>query len=182
LEASEALSQEVDHPDRTAALITDRDTVMSQHLWVAAIALVPCAVVAGGAAAAVLGGQHLAEIALLMVPVTWAAAAGAIVSTVRDLPDPTASVEVFSPPEMAGFATAMRMLVPIVVSGLPAVAVVLVGAAGGTIGAAARAAVFCLLICATLRVWVRTRDRVRTSVQQFLADGRQATARQRSGA
>jgi hypothetical protein len=182
LEASEALSQEVDHPDRTDALITDRDTVMSQHLWVAAIALVPCAVVAGGAAAAVLGGQHLAAIALLMVPVTWAAAAGAIVSTVRDLPDPTTSVEVFSPPEMAGFATAMRMLVPIVVSGLPVVAVVLVGAAGGTIGAAVRAAVFCMLMCAALRVWVRTRDRVRASVQQFLADGRQATAQQRSGA
>lgn len=182
LEVTEALAQEIDHPDRTDALITERSAVLAQHLWVPAITLVPLAVVAAGSAVAVAGGEALGPAAIVAVPALWAGACGAVVSTVRDAASPTGGDRqaAFVPPEMAGIQTALRVIWPLVVSGLPSAVLLIITASGSPIGGAIRAAVGSLLVCATTVVWVRTRDRVRASMAAFMAEGRTYTQQQRS--
>jgi hypothetical protein len=182
LEVTEALAQEIDHPDRTDALITERSAVLAQHLWVPAITLLPLAVVAAAAAVAVAGRDAIAPAAIVAVPALWAGACGAVVSTVRDAADAIGGERqaAFMPPEMAGMQTAIRVIWPLVVSALPSAALLLITTTSSSIGGAVRAAVGSLLVCAATVVWVRTRDRVRASVSSFMAEGRSYTQQQRS--
>ncbi len=59
----------------------------------------------------------------LALPIALLGMAGAVVSTVRDAPDPVVAESAFVPPEFAGFSSAMRVFVPIAISTLGALAV-----------------------------------------------------------
>lgn len=188
LEVMEPLAQEVDQPDRTDSLPVARGELMVRLVVAPLVALVPFAVIAAAAATAVLGTfEHLGATAVLAMPTLLAGAAGAIVSIVRDAPDPFGgSTQAFMPPEMAGFNTALRTLLPIVVSGLGAATVLLVRHAyqqgDSTVGAAMRGTVGALLLTGAVLLWVRKRDQWRATFRSFVAEGRSYTAQQRSTA
>ncbi|MEY4340259.1 MAG: hypothetical protein RLZ14_2109 [Actinomycetota bacterium] len=189
LEVMEPLSQEVDQPDRAAAMPIERGELMVRHLAAPAVALAPFAVVAAVAALATLGfnSDAVVPVAVLALPTLWAAALGGVVSIVRDAPDLASSAgqQAFMPPEMVGFTTALRLLWPIVVSALGTSTVLLPRAArslgGSATGAAVRAALGCLLLSALVAYWVKVRDRVRLKIRRFMEEGQQQ-ARQRSSA
>lgn len=188
LEVMEPLSQEVDQADRADALPIERGVLLSWHLAAPAVALVPFAFVAGFAAWATLGfaSTALLPIAILCIPTTIGAAAGGVVSIVRDAPDPFSSMnqQAFVPPEMAGFTTTLRLIWPIVVSAATTCTVLLVRSAqrhgDSLVGAALRGALGCVLFVALVAWWVRARDRLRKKIRAFLDEGRSYTAAQRS--
>jgi hypothetical protein len=190
LEVMEPLSQEVDQPDRAAAVPVERGELMVRHLAAPAVALVPFAVVAAVAALATLGfaADAVAPVAILALPTVWAASLGGVVSIVRDAPDLASSAgqQAFMPPEMVGFTTALRLLWPIVVSALGTCSVLLPRAAmrldGSVSAAAVRGALGCVLLSALVAYWVKVRDRVRLKIRRFMEEGQQYQARQRSSA
>lgn len=185
LEVMEPLSQEVDQADRADGLPVERGELLMRHLAAPAVALAPFAVIAGLAAVVSLGADYLAATAILAYPTVLAGAAGAVVSIVRDAPDPYSPVnqQAFVPPEMAGFTTTLRLVWPIFVSTLGVCAVLLPRAAsraGDSVeGASVRGAVGEVLFIVAVAWWVRLRDRVRRSVRAFMAEGRSYTAAQR---
>lgn len=191
LEAMEPLSQEVDQPDRAESLPVERGDLMIRHLAAPAAALVPFAVIGAAAATAVSAGRYglagAAEVALILcVPTVLGGACGAVISIVRDAPDPFAgsSQQAFLPPEMAGATTFLRLAVPFVVSALGTVNVLLVRQAAehgsSTIGAAVRGAIGNLLLVAITAGWVRKRDDIKAAMRNFMSEGRDHTTQQRS--
>ncbi len=190
LEVMEPLSQEVDQPDRAAALPVERGELMVRHLVAPAVALAPFALVSAVSALATLGfdADAVVPVAVLALPTLWAASLGGVVSIVRDAPDLSRSAgqQAFMPPEMVGFTTALRLLWPIIVSTLGTCTVLLPRAAlrlGGSVtGASVRAALGCLLLVALAAYWVKVRDRVRLKIRRFMEEGQQYQARQRSSA
>ena len=179
LEANEALSQEVDQPNYTDSYPIERGMIMQSHLIVAAIALIPLAVIAAVAAALTLQrAEAIAAIAIVAVPVAWAGACGGVVSIVKDLPDPysAANQQAFMPPEMAGMGTAVRTLIPLIVSGLGCAPILLVRQAAmrgeSLTQAALRSLVGCALLIAATVTWVGMRDRVSAAWRKFLDEGR----------
>jgi len=105
---------------------------------------------------------------------------------VRDAPDPTKSgaQQAFIPPEMAGVTSALRIGLPILVSGLAAATILIVRQAErvgtSTTGAAVRGAVGAALLAAAVGLWVRRRDEWKRKFRQFMSDGQSYTKQQRS--
>jgi hypothetical protein len=196
LEVLEPLSQEVDQPDRTDSFPIERGELMVRHLVAPAVALFPFALIGLAAATAVLANLHdapglggsLGVGALVALATAYGGAAGSTISVVRDAPDPmsTNNQEMFLPPEMAGITTSLRMLIPLVVSGIGALSVLLVRAAlrgpdpSAVLGTAIRTTVGVVLLCAAVIIWVRKRDAFRRWWRGFVAEGRAQTNQQRS--
>ena len=122
----------------------------------------------------------------LAIPTVLAGAAGSAVSIVRDAPDPMSSTsqQSFMPPEMAGFTTVLRTLLPLMVSVAGTASVLLVRSAvengGSAVAASVRAGVGVVLLVAATGLWVRHRDRLRRKFRSFMAEGRTYTQQQRS--
>ena len=99
--------------------------------------------------------------------------AGAIVSIVRDAPDPLAPPVASSaavPPEFAGFTSTLRLVWPIAVStlaGLPVVAM----REEPTVGTAVRCGVGLALVVVVTVWWVRRRDEWRQRWRAFVDAG-----------
>jgi hypothetical protein len=196
LEVLEPLSQEVDQPDRTDSFPIERGDLMVRHLVAPAVVLLPFALIGLAVATAILANLHdgpglggsLGVGALVALATAYGGAAGSTVSVVRDAPDPmsTNSQEMFLPPEMAGITTSLRMLIPLVVSGIGALSVLLVRAAlrgpdpSAVLGTAIRTAVGVVLLCAAVVMWVRKRDAFRRWWRGFVAEGRAQSNQQRS--
>lgn len=183
LEVLEPLAEEIDHPDLASSVPVESGEVMTRHLAASAAALVPFALVAGGAAAFVVGMEHLVPVAVLCVPIVWGAACGAVVNVVRGAPDAPQSLV---PPEVAGFAATLRAVWPVIVSGL-GTSVVLIVRRAAEVGddataAAVRAAIGPLLLAALIVGWVRVRDQAHASIDRFVTEGRAHTAASRAGA
>ena len=89
LDGVEPLAQEVDHPDHTDGIPRPRGWVMARHTWAPAIALVPFAAIAA-AVVVIARPPEWPLAAALLVPITLGGACGAVVSIVRDAPDPIA--------------------------------------------------------------------------------------------
>ncbi len=133
LEALESLSQEVDRPDRTEALPVERGWLFTHHLVVPA-ALIAVAGVVAAIAAAIVEPGHTTAAFVLGIPLMWAAAIGAVVSTVSAAPaapdvaatsllaSPRSDQPAFEFPEFAGGATVVRAAVQFLASGAPEVA------------------------------------------------------------
>lgn len=183
LEVLEPLAEEIDHPDLASLVPVESGEVMARHLAASAAALVPFALVAGGAAVAVVGAEHLVPVAVLCVPIVWGAACGAVVNVVRGAPDAPQSLV---PPEVAGFAATVRALWPVIVSGVATSVVLIVRRAAevgdGVAAAAVRAAIGPLLLAALIVGWVRVREQAHASIDRFMAEGRAHTAASRAGA
>jgi hypothetical protein len=195
LEVMEPLSQEVDQPDRTDSFPIERGELMVRHLAAPAVALVPFTLVGAGAAvlfdALATDGDRVAAAVpvsiLLAIAAVYAGASGAAISIVRDAPDPMSSTnqEVYLPPEMAGFTTVIRTIIPLVISAAGAVMALGVRSAldngtGDPLANAVRGCVAIVLLTVLTAVWVKYRDRARRKIRAFMAEGRDYTQQQRS--
>jgi hypothetical protein len=168
---------------------------MVRHLAAPAVALVPFTLVGAGAAvlfdALATDGDRVAAAVpvsiLLAIAAVYAGASGAAISIVRDAPDPMSSTnqEVYLPPEMAGFTTVIRTIIPLVISAAGAVMALGVRSAldNGTsdpLANAVRGCVAIVLLTIVAAVWVKYRDRARRKIRAFMAEGRDYTQQQRS--
>jgi hypothetical protein len=122
----------------------------------------------------------------LCLPVTWAGVCGAVVSVVRDSPNPTkpSTANVASaavPPEFAGFTSSLRLLLPVVISSLGALTILAMREQPSA-GTAMRMAVFDLLVVGATAMWVQRRAEWSAAWQRLLAGGRAEQAARRPGA
>jgi hypothetical protein len=175
LDAVEPLSQEIDHPDHTDGVPIPRGWMMAHHIAAPALALVPFALLA--AATVIVFEPDLWSGALaLSVPVTWVGVSGAVISIVRDAPDPLAPPTASSaavPPEFAGFTSTIRLLYPLVISAVSGLAVV-AAREQPDLGTVVRMDVAMLIVAAAIAWWVRKRDEWRTKIREFMEAGRAA--------
>jgi hypothetical protein len=170
LEALEPLSQEIDHSGLTDALPVARGWLHVQVLVASAGLLVPFAAL-GAAVVAVVEPTAAAAAFALALPVALLGMTGAVVSAVRDAPNPVAAESPFVPPEFAGFGNAVRVLVPVAISTLGALPA---WAAREEPGGAtiARSIVGIALVVAATLWWVTRRDRWHSAWRQFVAGAR----------
>jgi hypothetical protein len=166
LELLEPLSQEIDHPDRTDGLPVARDLVLAGHLIAPGLVVIPFALVGAGVVALLEPAAAAAAFALC-IPIAWVGACGAVVSTVRDAPDPVARNAPWTPPEFAGFGTALRIIVPLAVSTIAAVPVLVLRESPDA-GTVVRSGVALILVGAACVWWVARRQRWRTALRSFL--------------
>ncbi len=122
---------------------------------------------------------------VLAIPVAWAGAIGAVVTTVRDAPDPPALANTtltgadrnvespFSMPEFAGFSNIGTGALPIVLSAIAAgpIAAMRVQPDASTVGRSIVGVALCLVV---MTFWVVRRDRWSASIRQFFVAGRAA--------
>jgi hypothetical protein len=119
LDLIEPLSQEIDHPDRTASLPRSDGWIHSLLLAGPLLVAVPLALVGAAACALVAPASAPAAFALAL-PVVWCGMVGAVVNAVRDQFDPTQvsirSSDLIVPPEVSGVRDVVRMLWPVLLS------------------------------------------------------------------
>ncbi len=173
LDAVEPLAQEIDHPDHTDGYPRPRGWVLAHHMVAPAVALIPFAVLA--AAVVSVARTDDWSVVALIVPVTIAGAAGAVVSIVRDAPDPLASATSTAvPPEFGGFANTLRLLLPVAVSTLAALPII-ASREQPDAGTTIRGGIAILLLAAAVVWWVRRRDEWSARWRAFLDAGRRAS-------
>jgi hypothetical protein len=170
LDVVEPLAQEIDHPDHTDGFPRPRGWVLAHHTVAPAVAMVPFAVLA--AVVVIIARPDDWPAAALIVPVTIAGAGGAVVSIVRDAPDPLASATSAAvPPEFGGFTNTLRLVLPVVVSTL-AVLPIIAAREQPNAGTAVRGTIAVVLLAAAVVWWVRRRDEWRVRWRSFLDAGR----------
>jgi hypothetical protein len=175
LDTFEPLSQEIDHPDHSDGVPIARGWLMAHHVAAPALFLVPFALI--GALGVIVFEPHAWWGALaLCVPCAWVGVGGAVISIVRDAPDPLAPPTAASaavPPEFAGFTSTIRLLYPLVISvaaGLPALA----AQKQPDVGTVVRMVVAMLIVAIGIAYWVRKRDDWRAKFREFMDAGRAA--------
>lgn len=186
LESLEPLAQEIDHPDLTDGFPVPRGWLFAHHLVAPAVVLAAAGIVGAGAATLV-EPHHAAAAFALGIPLAWAGAIGAVVTTVNDAPDPVeiqtttltgADKGTESPlamPEFAGFSNVAKGAIPILLSSIAAgpVAAMRLQADAAMVGRSVLGVALCLAVMAW---WVVRRDRISVAIRHFFADGRAATA------
>jgi Family of unknown function (DUF6297) len=178
LDAVEPLAQEIDHPDHTDGFPRPRGWVLARHVAAPAIALVPFAAVAA-AVVVVARPEDWAGAVALAVPVTLAGVCGAVVSIVRDAPDPLAPTPSAAvPPEFAGFTNTLRLLWPVALSTVATLPIVAMREQPSD-GTAVRSVAATALVVIAVVWWVRRRDDWRARWRAFLDAGRQAAGSSR---
>ena len=184
LEALEPLAQEVDRPDLTDGFPEPRGWLYAHHLIAPALFLVIAAMI-GATAASLVNPDHAASAFALAIPVAWAGAIGAVVTTVRDAPDPPALANTtltgadrdvespFSMPEFSGFSNVGTGALPIILSAIAAgpVAAMKLQPDPSTVGRSIVGVALCLVV---MTFWVVRRDRWSASIRRFFAAGRAA--------
>jgi hypothetical protein len=184
LEALEPLAQEVDRPDLTDGFPVPRGWLFAHHL-VAPAGLLAVAAMIGAVGATVVEPDYAIAAFALAIPVAWAGAIGAIVTTVGDAPDPPTSASTtltgaergvenpFSLPEFAGFSSVGKGAIPILLSAIAAgpVAAMRLAPEPGTVWRATLGVALCLVVTIW---WVVRRDRWSAAIRAFFAAGRAA--------
>jgi hypothetical protein len=184
LETLEPLSQEIDRPDITDSVPIERGWIYAHHLAASAVLLVVVGLI--GAVAAVVADPDLGAMAFAVaVPMVWAGALGPVVVTVLDAPStpspttllgtPRDAETSFVPPEFAGFSTALKTLLPVVISAV-GTAPVFVARFAGDASSVARSLVALGLFIGLIVVWVRRRDPWTAKVRTFMEEGQAARA------
>ena len=167
LDAVEPLSQEVDQPDRTDSLPWERALLMTKHLVVPAVVVLPFVVL--GVGAAFVREPSLGTVGygfLIGIPAAWGGVAGAVINAVKGAPDPVggATQGLALPPEVSGMGTVLRAVWPPTVAVAACLPVIAVRetALNGTqpLGVAVRAAGAVLVMLALVAGWVRQRDNI----------------------
>ena len=90
LDAVEPLSQEIDHPDHTDGVPIDRGWMIAHHIAAPALALVPFALLGAATVGRVRARRRGAGAGAVRAGDAGSACAGAVISIVRDAPDPLA--------------------------------------------------------------------------------------------
>jgi hypothetical protein len=176
LDAVEPLSQEIDHPDHSDGVPIQRGWILVHHVAAPALGLVPFALL-GAAAVSVFEHSAWWGALALCLPVTWVGVSGAVISIVRDAPDPLAPPTAASaavPPEFAGFTSTIRLLYPVAISiiaGLPALA----AREQPEVGTVVRMGIAMVVVVVAVVWWVRRRDEWRVKIREFLDAGRAAS-------
>lgn len=184
LESLEPLSQEIDRPDLTDGIPIERGWIYANHLVASAVMLVFVGLI--GAAVTVLVDPDIGPIAFAVaIPMVWAGAMGPVVVTVLDAPTAPSPTTLLGtprdaetslvPPEFAGFSTALRMLLPVLISAV-ATAPVFVARFAADAASVGRSLVALVLFTTIMVIWVRRRDRWGLKVRNFFEEGRAASA------
>ncbi len=167
LDAVEPLSQEVDQPDRTDALPLERGLLMTKHLVVPAVTVVPFVLL--GVATAFVIEPRLSTVGygfLIGLPAAWGGVAGAAINAVKGAPDPVggATQGLALPPEVSGMGTVLRAVWPpavAIAACLPVIAVrESLAPTDNTVAIAIRAAGGVLIVLGLVAGWVRQRDHI----------------------
>ena len=184
LESLEPLSQEIDRPDLTDAMPIERGWIYANHLMASAVLLAIVALIGAGFAAVIDPDIAIGAFAVAL-PVVWAGAMGAVVVTVLDAPTPPSPTNLLGqprdtesslvPPEFAGFSTAVKMLIPVIVSAVGTIPVYVARFSDDSADIS-RAILGMVLFIALVVVWVRRRDAWGAKVRTFFAEGRAATS------
>lgn len=168
LDVIEPLSQEIDRPDRTDALPTERGLLLARHLTVPAFATLPFVVIGGVVAYSLEPhGMTLVAAVLVGVPAALAGVCGAVINAVRGAPDPLgdANATLYMPPEVSGMGTVIRTAWPPFVSVLGSLPVAVLARAhdnGDNLPAVmVRTALGVGVLCFLVAGWVRQRDAIR---------------------
>ena len=174
LDVIEPLSQEVDQPDRTDALPIERGLLLTQHLLVPALTIIPFVLVGIAVAYAFEPhGMTLIAGVLIGIPAALAGVAGAVINAVKGAPDPLSEANsgLYMPPEVSGMTTVIRAAWPPVVAiigSTPAVALVKASENGDNIPAAlVRTALGIGMVCFLTAGWVRQREKIRAAFHNF---------------
>jgi hypothetical protein len=184
LESLEPLSQEIDRPDITDGIPIERGWIYAHHPVGSAVLLVVVGLL--GATSAWIVDPDVGAMAFAVaIPMVWAGAMGPVVVTVLDAPTapspttllgtPRDAETTMVPPEFAGFSTAFRTLLPVVISAVATIPV-FVARLDGTAAGVGRSLVGLALFVAIVVLWVRRRDPWGAKVRAFFEEGRAATA------
>jgi hypothetical protein len=184
LESLEPLSQEIDRPDLTDGIPIERGWIYAHHLVASSVLLAAVGVI--GAATAFVVDPDLGPLTFAVaIPMVWAGAMGPVVVTVLDAPTapspttllgtPRDAETSFVPPEFAGFSTALRTLLPVIISGVGTLPVFVARFADDA-ASVGRSLVALALFTAVVVLWVRRRDPWGAKVRTFFEEGRAATA------
>jgi hypothetical protein len=170
LEAIEPLSQEIDQSPLTDGLPLARGWLEVHLLVASAGLLVPFSAL--GATVVALAEPDVAAAAFVIAfPVALVGMAGAVVSAVRDAPDPAATESAFVPLDFAGFADGMRVLIPVAISTLGALPV-WAAREQPEWATIARSIAGIALVVVGILWWVTRRDRWRSAWRRFVAGAR----------
>lgn len=184
LESLEPLSQEIDRPDITDSIPIERGWIYVRHLAAPAVLLVAVGLI--GAVSAVITDPDVGAMAFVVaVPMVWAGALGPVVVTVLDAPSapspttllgtPRDAETSFVPPEFAGFSTALKTLLPVVISAA-GTAPAFVARFADDASSVGRSLVALGLFTGLVVVWVRRRDPWSAKVRTFMEEGQAARA------
>jgi len=184
LESLEPLSQEIDRPDITDGIPIERGWIYAHHLVASAVLLTAIGLMGAAVAVAVDPDVGLMAFAVA-IPMVWAGAMGPVVVTVLDAPTapspttllgtPRDAETTMVPPEFAGFSTALRTLLPVVISAVATIPV-FVARFDGSAGDVGRSLLGLALFTAIAVLWVRRRDPWGAKVRAFFEEGRAASA------
>jgi hypothetical protein len=139
-----------------------------------------------GATTAVLVDPDLGAMAFAAaVPMVWAGALGPVVVTVLDAPSTPSPTTLLGtprntetslvPPEFAGFSSALKTLLPVLISAV-GTAPVFVARFVGDAASVGRSLVALALFGALVVLWVRRRDPWGAKVRTFMEEGQAARA------
>ncbi len=112
----------------------------------------------------------------LCVPLCWVGVCGAVVSIVRDAPDPlkpVSSTAAAVPPEFAGFTSTIRLVYPLAISILAGVPVLVLREQPG-VGTVVRMVILAALVVTATVTWISRRDEWRVKIRDFMDAGRAA--------
>lgn len=178
LECLEAFAQEVDQPDRADSLPRERGWLLVRHLPVAAIVSAMFGVLGAAGVYAVERTTEAWQLSLLLViPVVWGGASGAVLNVLAGIPEPIrpGSVSEMLPPEISGVREVFRTLRPLLVAVSGSLPVLAARAAARhdhhPIPPALQASVAVALVIAAVVWWSRKRDAVRAKVGALWAAG-----------
>lgn len=184
LESLEPLSQEIDRPDITDGFPIERGWIYANHLVASAVLLVFVAVI--GAAVAFAIDPDLGPLTFVVaIPVMWAGAMGPVVVTVLDAPStpspttlmgtPRDTESPLVPPEFAGFSTAIKTLLPVLLSGVGLLPVFVARFADDA-AAVGRSVIGLALFITVVVLWTSRRDPWGIKLRGFFEEGRAASS------
>lgn len=170
-DATEGLSQEVDHPTLLESLPQDPGEVMLHHLAAPLVVLVSAGLVGLGVAYLFDPGTEVLQVGLITVLTgSLAAVAGSVISTVSQV-DTGVGNDVLMTPEVAGPRLVIRTAWPPLVAILgfvPALVAANVGVGNDPSAAAATTALPVLLLVVIVGGWVRFRSKIHAAMAESM--------------
>lgn len=179
LELTEPLAQEIDHGDLTDRRPVDRGDTYVRLLYAPLVASIPFAALSG-LALALTSDDAWSVAGIVCIPSIVAGVAGAAVSVVSGAPDPLNSVarDATLPPEIAGTANVIKAIWPIAIAISGQIPLLVAESAresgGGADAAAARGAIFSLLVVGLVVGWIHRRDAIRAWIERAREESRGA--------
>ena len=182
LDAVEPLAQEIDHPGLLESYPRPAGAVLVRHVACSAAVMAAVGVVGVAAAVALEGGNPtaLGVAAVVWLPASLAAVAGASVATIQGPPPLFSSTDSLMPPEAAGARAVIRVVWPPLIA-TAGVAPILAGrhaeSANVGIGQVGSAEVASIALVALVLSWVRYREDLHEYFKQMVAPARPGARR-----